>query len=539
MHKVDYDIKNIINYVRKSRRDEEREKRTGEDTLTEQKKLMQKVLDDLGIPYKQEFEVGSGDQISTRPVFSRILEELKAGKYDAIAVKEISRLGRGSMSDMGIIYDIITGRVTGKSIYIITPYRIYDPRNSADQRQIRFEMFFAREEFETIRERLTGARYSAAMEGKWMGTVPFGYTRDEKTMRLKPLEEEAKVVRLIYDLYLNGIDGRDVRERAIATYLKRVGIKTAKGKTNWDTTQLRRILTNPVYIGTASFRTTEKTLNGKKIKRPKDEHIIVHNAHPEIISEEDFYDVQRKMRIKKVPKVKFDVNIYPLSGLVDCNECGNRLMVNRYKRTRRSGSSYIDKYLRCKGGCTIIKYEVVDTALEELLESLSVINGDKLRELINTSANKMNNEERQLMAEEVKKSMEKRKSDLEKRLKFIQEKHFLGVYSDEEYLLFKEEIDKEINELNEMETKTKEEVSVANDDTDIKKIQDALNDLSELYKKSNDDSIKNQILKHIFNEITLNILEKGTKRQGAKISLDISLSMNLINNPDGKIEVKG
>ncbi|MDQ0176448.1 recombinase family protein [Bacillus chungangensis] len=90
----------FLNYVRKSRCDEERERRTGEDALTEQKKLMAKLLDDMGIPYVQKFEVGSGVKIATRPVFKEVLEELKQGKYDAIAVKEISRLGRGSMSDM-------------------------------------------------------------------------------------------------------------------------------------------------------------------------------------------------------------------------------------------------------------------------------------------------------------------------------------------------------------------------------------------------------------------------------------------------------
>ena len=90
-------ISNIINYLRRSRQDVEREKRTGEDTLAAQKKLMKTVLDNYGIPYVQKEEIGSGDKISTRPVFMDVIEELKNGKYDAIAVKEISRLGRGTI----------------------------------------------------------------------------------------------------------------------------------------------------------------------------------------------------------------------------------------------------------------------------------------------------------------------------------------------------------------------------------------------------------------------------------------------------------
>jgi len=156
----EYGIKNAINYLRKSRQDEEREKKTGEDVLHEQKVLMDRVLEGYGVPYDQKPEIGSGDKISTRPVFQGIIEDLRAGKYDAIAVKEISRMGRGSYTDMGIIYDLLVE----KRIFIITPWKIYDPRNPSDLRQIRFELFMSREEFETTRERLTGGRYNAAMD---------------------------------------------------------------------------------------------------------------------------------------------------------------------------------------------------------------------------------------------------------------------------------------------------------------------------------------------------------------------------------------
>ncbi|WP_158681496.1 recombinase family protein, partial [Microbulbifer pacificus] len=177
----EYGIKNIINYLRRSRKDEEQERKTGEDTLHAQKKLMDRVLADYGVPYDQEPEIGSGDKISSRPVFQQIIKEIKNGKYDAIAVKEISRLGRGSYTDMGIIYDLIQD----KRLMIVTPWKIYDPSNPTDLRQIRFELFMSREEYETARERLNGGRYNAAMEGKWVaGRAPFGYTYNPETKHL-------------------------------------------------------------------------------------------------------------------------------------------------------------------------------------------------------------------------------------------------------------------------------------------------------------------------------------------------------------------
>ncbi len=164
-------------------------------------------------------------------------------KYDAIAVKEISRMGRGSYTDMGIIYDLIQD----KRLFIITPWKIYDlVTNNTDLRQIRFELFMSREEFETTRERLSGGRYNAALEGKWVaGRAPFGYDYDPNTKHLVINEKEAEIVRTIFDFYANGIiveDGKRklVQFRALSTYLKRLGIKTGTGK-NWAPVRLQKL----------------------------------------------------------------------------------------------------------------------------------------------------------------------------------------------------------------------------------------------------------------------------------------------------------
>jgi site-specific DNA recombinase len=521
-NKTDYKITNIVNYVRKSRRDEDREKRTGEDTLTEQTKLMARILDDYGIPYIQKFEVGSGDKIATRPVFQEVLQELKAGVYDAIAVKEISRLGRGSMQDMGAIYDLLND----KRIYIITPSRIYDPRNTSDQRQIRFEMFFAREEFEQIRERLTGARYSAAMEGKWMGQIPFGYSRNEKTMRLEPKEDEARIVRMIFDLYLNGFEGKEVRERAIATILKRSGIMTAKDKKHWDTTQLKRLLTNRAYIGEARYRTTERTLEGKVIKRPEEEHIIIPEAHEPIINENVFYEVERKMKIKAVPRTKFDVDNYELTALMSCKHCGKRLVVNRYNRKRNSGTSYIDMYIRCRNGCISVKYDVVEARVVGLLKYLSQLDEDLLTEMYEASITKQNENETELYKAEIQKNIEKRKEELEKRLLFIQDKHFKGVYSDEEYMKFKEQIDEEKEELKKLQQGNSFlEAGATKETVDVTKIRSSVNSILKAYNQLNSAEKKNQLLRTTFDDIVLEILEKGTKTKEPKLQLEPTLSL--------------
>jgi DNA invertase Pin-like site-specific DNA recombinase len=523
----DYNFSNIINYVRKSRQDLDKERRTGEDTLAEQTKLMQRVLNDMGIPYVQKFEVGSGDKISTRPVFQEVLEDLKNSLYDAIAVKEISRLGRGSMTDMGSIYDLLID----KRIYIITPSRIYDPRNPSDSRQIRFEMFFAREEFEQIRERLTGARYSSAMEGKWMGSIPFGYNRDNKTMRLIPNEDESGTVRLIYNLYINGFEGKEVREKAISTILKRLGILSPKGSKYWDTTQIKRILTNDAYIGVSKYRTTEKTLDGKVVKRPEDEHIIVQDAHQKIIDITQFNKVQEKMQTKANSRTKFDLDIYELTALLTCGVCSRKLVVNRYNRKRRSGSSYIDMYVRCRNGCCTVKYEFVEEKIIGLLKHLLKIDEKLLFEMYeSTKESSSNNSTNLTVQDELKKSLEKKKIELHNRLKFIQDKHFIGIYTDEDYIKFKNEIDKEFDDIKKLETNNSFlEVSASIETIDIATFRTKIDSILSAYNELDNPSKKNELLRRTFDEIVLEVIEKGSKQKSTKIKLMPTLALKMWN----------
>lgn len=520
----EYVITNIINYLRRSRQDVQREKLTGEDTLAAQQKLMTKTLNNMGIPFTQKKEIGSGDKISTRPVFIEVLKELEEKKYDAIAVKEISRLGRGSYKDMGTIFELITE----KRIFIITPNKIYDPANSADLRQIRFEMFMSREEFETTRERLTGARYNAALEGKWMGQIPFGYERNPKTMKLEPKKGEKEVVQMIYDLYVNGFEGRQVREKAISTILKRAGINSARDQKIWDTTQIKRVLTNDVYIGVSKFRTSKRLSDGKVIKRPEKEHIIVEEAHEAIVSKEIFEAVKEIRKNPSVPKTKFDSDIYELTGLFRCKKCEKKAVVNTYNRKRKSGSTYIDSYVRCRSGCFTTKYEFAEKNIKNLLKYLKDADENIIREIYEKSIVQQDQEEKEILQENMMQQLKQQKEKLENRLKFIHEKYEDGIYDDNDFKTRKKAIEEEMEALKTLED-GKEETAAGKEDINIKEIQNNLINILETYETTKDAAKRNELLRSIFNEIIVEILEKGTKKQEPKFQLEVNLSAKLWN----------
>lgn len=508
-----YDIENIVNYLRKSRQDEEREKKTGEDTLHEQQILMTRVLDEYGIPYTQMSEVGSGDKISTRPVFQQVIKHLQEGKYDAIAVKEISRMGRGSYTDMGTIYDLIIER----RIFIITPWKIYDPTNPSDLRQIRFELFMSREEFETTRERLSGGRYNAAMEGKWVsGAPPFGFDYNPETKRLVINEEEAEIVRAIFDYYANGIilnNGKRklVQFRALATYLKRVGIKTITDKDEWSPAFLKTFLSNERYIGSIRFNARQTLANGKRVPRPESEHIVVQDAHPPIIDMETWEIVQDRINNRDTQThTKLDFEPNRLAGLCICKKCGRKFIrrggVHRYEKKDGTVSVYEKFMLFCgTTGCTYVRYNAIEEDILETLRFISDLDPVSLKQQMESLVVKDDTVDTK---QDTINRINSRRDELDRRMKFIYEKYESKIYTDEMFLERKAAIDHEIAELEKVKFDEGIEESKTEIDADV--VKSNLKSILDAYQRSTNQTDKNKLLHSVFSHINIEVIQKGS-----------------------------
>ena len=504
-------IYKIICYIRRSRQDIERENRTGEDTLATQKRIMIKVLDDLSIPYDQVLEIGSGDKIETRPVFQQVLEDLKIGTYNAISVKEIARLGRGSYSDMGVIYDLFFG----KNIYIITPYKIYDPSNPSDARQIRFELFISREEFLMIKERLLSAKCSLAHTGCWMaGNLPYAYKLNSQTSKLEPIEELADIVRLIFILYVNGIDGQEVSFRAIATYLTRIGIHTPKNGITWEPSTVKRILSNPVYNGTVMYYRRKRVMKDNKsivIDRPLDEHIIVEHAHESIIDEETWELAQKKFNNRgTAPHNKLDFSPCELAGLIICSKC-KKTMIKQTTRThydKKDGTrkTYFQEVLWCtKPGCSYAMYRRVEENILLFLDRLKDMGIEEAKKLLEDDFNKFVNNKKENSVD-INDVMSKKELELKRKLKFAYEKWEDGLIDDN---MYKERTNELNNELNKLKLLiSNENVNNNNFEQKFFEWQDKVKTVLEAYKICDDKTEKNGLLKSVIIKIEFERINK-------------------------------
>ena len=121
----------------------------------------------------------------------------------------------------------------------------------------------------------------------------YGYRR-AKEGQLAIHEEEAGVVRTIFDLYIGGAS-----ILAIKRELEAKGIKTPTGKDTWPKRTLEMILSNEKYKGDVLIYKTycAEYPDKRRIKNQgQHEQLAIYDNHPAIISKEQFEMVQLEKR---------------------------------------------------------------------------------------------------------------------------------------------------------------------------------------------------------------------------------------------------
>ena len=205
-------------YLRKSRSDLEAEAHGEGETLSRHEHTLLELAKRQHLNVTDIYrEVVSGDTIAARPMMQRVLSEVEQGGWSGVLVMEVERLARGDTIDQGIIAQ--TFKFSGTKI--ITPIKTYDPDNEFDEEYFEFGLFMSRREYKIINRRLQRGRLASAKEGKWpSGLAPFGYRRvklkNEKGCSLEPIEEQAAIVRMIFDLYTVGLQDEDGSARPLS-----------------------------------------------------------------------------------------------------------------------------------------------------------------------------------------------------------------------------------------------------------------------------------------------------------------------------------
>jgi site-specific DNA recombinase len=329
------------------------------------------------------FKIYQDDGISgystERPALKGLLKDAKGRKFDLVLVYKIDRFSRNLKDLLNLVDELSSSGAGFKSAT-----EPFDTTTSAGKLMFQQLGSFAEFERNRIAERVFPGMVKGVQRGNWQGAryAPYGYRYIKEKKLLEIGEEESKVVKLIYTMFLC-----DKSIRSITEYLTRKGYRNRKGNI-FSTKLIGDILKNRIYTGKLIWNAhhydkTQKTKKGYRyIKNPPEKVIISQGKHQPIISDEDFELVQVKLKARRVERRK-KVNDYPLSGLLYCAKCNHKYLgissISNHrtgvkKRWYRCIGPY-RSFIRCKNKS--VKGQEIESEAAEILETL--LKNDKLK----------------------------------------------------------------------------------------------------------------------------------------------------------------
>ena len=265
----------------------------------------------------------SGTSAKGRDGFNQMIKDAKAGKIDLILVKSISRFARNTVLTIQTIREL---KEIGVEVYFDNErLSTFDAKN-----EFMFSIIssMAQEESRHISENVTWTFQKKMRDG-----IPFitpsnfmGYDLSEDKKHLVINEEEAKTVRLIFDLYDSGMGTGN-----IAKYLRKNGIKTVRGTLNWNTTTIIGMLRNEKYMGDLLLQktyTVDYLTHKRRENKGQRQRYKVEGAHEPIISLEQWNRVQARIKEQGAKSIGDNKDLskyntkHPLSGMIICLGCG-------------------------------------------------------------------------------------------------------------------------------------------------------------------------------------------------------------------------
>ncbi|WCK57431.1 recombinase family protein (plasmid) [Aneurinibacillus sp. Ricciae_BoGa-3] len=471
-----YLIKDVAIYLRKSRGDVDLDLDNHRLALTE-------ICEAYGYRYKEFAEIGTSNSVDDRPIFLEMLEEIQQGLYDAVAVVEIERLGRGNDEDWGKIERILRDN----EVLIITPEKVFDLENDEDEFQLDIKKFLARVEYKQISKRLRRGKILGAKRGEWTNgkpPFPYFYNRDKHSIEVD--ESKREIYNLIKGRALNGYTAEQ-----IAWELNKLGHQSPGGK-SWTSTAVYRLLYDQTHLGKIVF--AKQKGSGHKNKKtkalkvfPQDEWIVIDGKHEAIKTLEEHNRILELFAKRRVIPRASRRGAFTLSGLVYCAKCGHSM---QFTYNGQNDIEYVKKCQksdelgnRCGNPGTNVN-EIIKTVFQE----------------INKIEDKRLNEKYDVLESEliVLRSSIKDKYDAitkhEEAINILQEQREDGEISKERFLerkrIREEQIQALQNEIVELEKRCEKR-------PEVKSLQEAYSEFENL----NDNKSKNIFLKSIINKI--------------------------------------
>ena len=418
------------------------------NSISNQKQMLEDFARRNGLPNPTHFtDDGISGTRFDRPGFLAMMEEVEAGRVEAIVIKDMSRLGRDYLK-VGQVMEVLRQR----GVRLIAINDGVDSLKGDDDftpfRNIMNE-FYARDTSRKIRSVFK----SKGMSGKHLtGTVIYGYLWDEKREHWLVDEEAAEVVRRIFSLTLEGYGPYQIACKLSAdrieipvVHLARFneGVnrsKPVKDPYGWGSSTIVNILKKREYLGhTINFKTRKHFKDKKSHYVSEDEWTIFENTHEAIIDQQTFDLVQKiRSNVRRYPNGWGEAA--PLTGLLYCADCGGKMYVHRTNNGKRISQYTCSNYTKVPCGTLCltqhrINESAVLTLVSDTLRAIAEYSRNDRTEFIHTvqetqvaqQSADISKKRRRLAA------AQKRAGELEKLICKIYEDNALGKLPDTRY----------------------------------------------------------------------------------------------------------
>lgn len=282
--------------------------------------------------YADEAKTGTKD---SRESFQRLLADCRAGKIDMVITKSISRFARNTVTLLSTVREL---KMLGIDVF-------FEEQNihsiSADgELMLTILASYAQEESLSVSENQKWRVRKNFEEGKPWDCTMLGYRVKDGVFQIVP--EEAKTVRLVFSLFLEGYG-----KQAIANRLNEMGIPTRMNK-SWCQATISKMFRNEKYAGDLLLQKTFRTDHLSKqtqINRGELPQYFVQEAHEPIIDRATFEAVQEELSRRAAAVTVNTGSETAFTGKIHCSICGK----NYRRKTTPTGFVWICATFNTKG----------------------------------------------------------------------------------------------------------------------------------------------------------------------------------------------
>ena len=282
-------------------------------------------------------EAITGTQVTKREDFQRLINECVNGEIDMVITKSISRFARNTLDTLKYVR-----LLKEQNIAVFFEDEKINTLTMDGELLLVVLSSVAQQEVENISANVKKGLKMKMQRGElvgFQGCLGYDYNKEDKSITIN--EEEAEIVRYIFNRYIEGAGGM-----VISRELRNLGYKTKRGGTSWPETTIIGIIKNEKYKGDILMG---KTFTVDPISKRRldnfgeEDQFYIRDHHEPIISEEVFEKaqeiLQRRSKARSLQengkREKFSRQ-YAFSCLLECGFCGSTLS----RRSWHSGTQY-------------------------------------------------------------------------------------------------------------------------------------------------------------------------------------------------------